>query len=85
MSLLLTLSRCLFNGKIFLVTQYLIQVNKKTEAYLGPCRISLMNSQPTFTCSESTVEKLEKGEKYVQHNDVSDVVLVCFEHIYTFF
>ena len=28
--------------------------------------ISLVASQQTFTCSKSTVETLEKGDKYVQ-------------------
>ena len=48
-------------------------------------------TQLTFTCSNSTIEKLEQGVKYVQNyhwkhqNDVIDVVLVFllfhFEHI----
>ena len=40
-----------------------------------------MDSQLTFTCSGSTIEKLEKGVKYVQSKqlvNVNDVVLVFF-------
>ena len=37
-------------------------------------------SQPTFTCSKSTIETLEKGQKYAQkynkNNGVNDVVQV---------
>ena len=37
-------------------------------------------SQPTFTCSKSTIETLEKRQKYVQkynkNNGVNDVVQV---------
>ena len=38
-------------------------------------------SQLTVTCSRSAIEKLEKGEKYVQSFSVFGVFIVNFKHI----
>ena len=61
-------------------SQLICKGNQLTGFYMmGTLGINEL-SQPTFTCSKSTIETLEKGQKYVQkynkNNGVNDVVLV---------